>query len=69
MLSEQADLHEIDDHCLVHHFIRIFGYRPSADQLQALRESGLVARVRHDSPPLNLPRVVRRQAARLIHHL
>ena len=53
-----------DDHCLVHHFIRTHGRRPSPDELRALHEHADAAR--HTVPASAITRAVRRELAKLV---
>lgn len=71
-------LASIDDHCLIHHFIRLHGRAPSTDELAALRNGEtaptLDARLAQADPvrpaaPGGLNRGVRREIARLINRL
>jgi hypothetical protein len=61
---------EPDDHCLVHHFIRTHGRRPSAEELSALQDRA--AMTVPASPPQHTPvagelmAAVRREVAKLV---
>lgn len=61
---------DYDEHCLVHHFIRSTGRRPTADELRALRQQPRVPRPRPTAvvPGVHL-QVMLREVARLIHRL
>jgi hypothetical protein len=58
-----------DEHCLVHHFIRTTGRRPTVDELRALREQPSVPRPRGAVVADAIPQALRREVARLIHRL
>lgn len=63
-----------DDHCLVHHFIRTHGRRPSADELMSLRGGGAavppvvppVVPTVHAATPAAVAQALRREVARLL---
>lgn len=67
-----ADLDAVD-HCLVHHFIRAHGRRPTRPELDDLRarasESPRVPGPRHAAAPAGLARSWRREVARLVHRI
>jgi hypothetical protein len=74
--AEEAHMHitdqstpDEDDHCLVHHFIRATGRRPTADELLDLRQQPRVPRPGYVAVTGVLSRVVIREFARLIHRL
>jgi hypothetical protein len=70
-ISGQSSL-GVDDHCLVHHFIRANGRRPSADELLTLSKQLLVSAGpdhRRGQSSGSLPQALRREVARLIHRL
>ena len=60
-------------HCLVHHFIRAHGRRPTLDELADLRalspEPPRVPGPRHAAAPPGLARSWRREVARLVHRI
>ncbi|MGF9753759.1 hypothetical protein AAII07_01025 [Microvirga sp. 0TCS3.31] len=64
---------EPDDHCLVHHFIRMHGRRPTAEELSALRPgpAAIAATApapppQHTAMPGGLTAAVRRELAKLV---
>ena len=67
--ADQSTPDQYDDHCLVHHFIRATGRRPTADELVALRRQPHVPRPRDEVVPGALSHAPRREVARLIHRL
>ncbi len=67
--TEQPTPVDYDEHCLVHHFIRATGRRPTADELVALGQQPHVSRPRDAAVTGVLSQVVRREVARLIHRL
>ncbi|HEV2797924.1 MAG TPA: hypothetical protein VGV65_09920 [Nocardioides sp.] len=65
-MTDQSARDEYDDHCLVHHFIRATGRRPTDDELVALRQQPRVPRPRDPVVTGVLTQTVRREVARLI---
>jgi hypothetical protein len=61
-----------EDHCLVHHFIRTHGRRPSASELQLLRRRMPVPQARAVpswAPAMPVLGVLRRGVAKLVSRL
>ncbi|GAA1435034.1 hypothetical protein GCM10009641_30060 [Mycobacterium cookii] len=69
--DELTPLATAEDHCLVHHFIRQHGRRPTAEELTALAPPVVVpaARPPGDAQAHGLVRAVRRDVARLLSRL
>jgi hypothetical protein len=60
-----------EEHCLVHHFIRAHGRRPTADELDELVRRAVVvpAPRRHAATAPSLAQSLRRELARLVGRL
>jgi len=61
---------EPDDHCLVHHFIRVHGHRPSAEELYAILHADAATApaspAQHAAMAGGLTAAVRRDVAKLV---
>ena len=69
--DELTPLATAEDHCLVHHFIRRHGRRPTAEELAALEAPiGVPApRLPRDAQTHGLAHALRREVARLVARL
>jgi hypothetical protein len=68
----QTSLTQPDDHCLVHHFIRTHGRRPTADELAGITATVVVPpapRSATEMPAPSLVHTMRREVARLVNRL
>lgn len=69
MRRTPTDHVSLDDHCAVHHFIRVHGRRPSAEEVGRELQQGFDRRPATPAAAAARAKALRRQVARLVGQL